>query len=116
MYAIVRNDIEMSHGKRIAQAGHAFVNSALNTPKKRLDEYQGTEGIGTKVTLQANLQQIEELHYYAERAGIPCSLIVDSGHIEPPHFDGSPIVTALGISPIMKREFPILSKLKTYRG
>jgi hypothetical protein len=33
---------------------------------------------------------------------IPCVLVVESAHVHPLDFDGSPIVVALGLGPVAK--------------
>jgi peptidyl-tRNA hydrolase len=50
------------------------------------------------------LQQLERAYFEAQQAGIPCSLITDSGHVMLPHFDGSPVVTAVGIGPCTRQQ------------
>ncbi len=103
LYAIVRSDLEMPPGKLAAQAGHAFLESFLVADDEAASEYRA-DGVGTKITLQArSLDDLQWAQFHCERMGVPCALIVDEGHVMPPHFDGNPIVTALGIGPI-KRE------------
>ena len=116
LYAVVRQDLNMPQGKCAAQAGHAYVNAILQAQKLRPDvveEYQ-RPGLGTKICLAAkNLSHIKQVHEQAQAMGIPCSLIVDSGHVLPPHFDGNPIVTALGIGPCTRQEiYQITGMLK----
>lgn len=107
LYAIVRGDLSMSPGKLAAQAGHAFLDAYLTALEQRPDdarEYR--EGShGTKIALRAeHLDDLLRARSMAERAGIPAVLITDSGHILPPSFDGSPIVTALGLGPARRSE------------
>lgn len=113
LYAIVRGDLQMTNGKCAAQAGHAYVNSLLESLKKNpniIQEYQ-PDGLGTKVCLVAkNEQEIRFAHYRAKELKLPCSLIIDSGHIMPPHFDGNPIVTALGIGPCTRDQIDFIVK------
>jgi peptidyl-tRNA hydrolase len=60
---------------------------------------------GTKVALVApSLDHLLGAQADAERLGLPAALVVDSGHILPPRFDGSPVVTALGIGPARRSE------------
>ena len=67
--------------------------------------------MGTNVVLKAkNLSAIERAMHDAEAAGIPCALITDAGHIMLPHFDGSPIITALGIGPCRREEIEHITK------
>jgi len=58
------------------------------------------DGVGTKVVLKAkNIAQLLKAYDKAQAAGVPCALIEDQGHVMPPHFNGDPIITALGIGP-----------------
>lgn len=105
MYAVVRRDLAMPPGKLASQAGHAF----LDTYQKCLEEYPDraelyrSDGPGTKVVLEADCEaDLICTQQLAEAYGIPCALIIDSGHIMPPHFDGNPIVTALGLGPVRR--------------
>jgi peptidyl-tRNA hydrolase len=55
LYAIIREDLNMSPGKLSAQAGHAFLDSYLETERinpQRAEEYR-SDGHGTKITLNA---------------------------------------------------------------
>ena len=92
----------MSVGKAASQAGHAFLDSFLSAAPDLARDYL-SDGHGTKVVLVAPDESA--LRYAYDRArglGLPCALVVDSGHVHPPHFDGSPIVTALGIGPALR--------------
>ena len=86
----------MPAGKMAAQAGHAFLGAFLASTPERQNAYHADD-IGTKVVLSATLSQIRTIQDRCEFLGIPHALIEDSGHILPPDFDGSPVVTALGI-------------------
>jgi PTH2 family peptidyl-tRNA hydrolase len=100
MYAIVRGDLFMPAGKAAAQCGHAFVDSLVSAPPDIVSQYRA-EGHGTKIVLLApDEPALHRAYRDACDAGIPCSLVTDSGHVLPPHFDGSPIVTALGLGPV----------------
>ena len=67
--------------------------------------------MGTNVVLKSNnLIQLERAFYQAKAAGLSCALIEDSGHIMPPHFDGSPIITALGIGPARREDIQHITK------
>ena len=91
----------MSPGKLAAQAGHAFVAALARASPGRVAEYCN----GTKVVLGARtLDELMEVYERASYEGLPCSLIEDSGHVMPPHFDGSPIITAVGIGPVLRHE------------
>jgi len=130
----------MTNGKATAQAGHAFQDAYLkslftdfrsalkdgSTTLQNFDsfreffaasahqsiagEYLG-DSHGTKITLKAkNLSALLKAKEEAERAGLPCALITDANHIHPPHFDGSPIITALGIGPCRRHEIHHITK------
>lgn len=113
MYAIMRDDLHMSPGKMAAQAGHAFLDTYERCSKEYPDraiEYH-SDCHGTKVILSAKREdQLLSLFEAVKPTGIPCALIIDSGHIMPPHFDGNPIVTALGIGPATRSEIHHLTK------
>ena len=113
LYAILRGDLFMSAGKAASQAGHAYKlltkNMLLNDPQAASAYF--ADGMGTNVCLTAkNLFHIERAFEQAKAAGLPCALSVDSGHIMPPHFDGSPIVTALGIGPCLRSDIHHITK------
>ena len=97
----------MSPGKLAAQAGHAFLDSFLASAESRpqyAHAYRG-DSHGTKVTLSSpDLDQLLRAEALARSEGIPCALITDSGHVLPPHFDGSPVITALGLGPAWRSE------------
>jgi PTH2 family peptidyl-tRNA hydrolase len=108
MYAVVRRDLEMPPGKLSAQAGHAYTASLFECIDSRPDDAlryrRGING-GSKVTLYCGNE--DELTRLAERcldACIPHAVFTDRGHVLPPHFDGSDIVTAIGIGPVARRE------------
>lgn len=116
MYAIFRSDLEMSPGKMSAQAGHAFTMCYENAVLQRPDitaQYKGT-GNGTKICMSAkNLGQLIRAYRDCIAAKIPCELIIDRGHILPPHFNGDPIITCLGIGPAYKEEIAHITKRYT---
>ena len=103
----------MPLGKAIAQAGHAFIESLDNCRSQIPDianEYR-TDKHGTKVTLKSpNLHKLLQAQDKCLEAGIPCALITDSGHICPPDFDGSPIITALGMGPATRNQINHITK------
>lgn len=116
LYAIYRADLEMPPGKLSAQCGHAYTN-ALEIAEARdpgvTGRYKGT-GNGTKICMYAkNLGQLLRAYREAQAANIPCSLIIDRGHVLKPHFDGSPLITALGIGPVYKDEVEHITKRYT---
>ena len=116
LYAIYRADLEMPPGKLAAQCGHAYVNAHDEAKRLRPEltqSYKGT-GNGTKICMYAkNLGQLLRAYREAQAAGLPCSLIIDRGHVLPPHFDGQPIITALGIGPAYRDEAEHITKRLT---
>lgn len=109
----MREDLEMSPGKMAAQTGHAFLDTYDLCRKEypdRATEYC-SDGHGTKVVLGAKDQsQLEVVYELVKDAGLPCTMIIDSGHVLPPHFDGSPVVTAIGIGPVRRNEIHHLTR------
>jgi peptidyl-tRNA hydrolase len=110
----------MSPGKLAAQAGHAFTE-ALHVAGTDYDldsdvhenylKYQ-TEHPGTKVVLCAPDEAALHRIYATAWKFVPCTLVYDSGHVLPPHFDGKPILTALGLGPTTKaKAAPFIGKL-----
>lgn len=114
MYAIVRKDLEMPAGKLSAQTGHAYTDSLLeahNIDPDLVSRYR-TPGVGgSKVTLKAKSEH-HLIRAYNEclELGVPCAIVVDREHVLPPHFDGSPIITALGIGPCTKGQIQSITK------
>lgn len=103
----------MPPGKLAAQAGHAFLESFLVSSRltPELASIYAADPPGTKVTLCArSLQDLEEAYQRALFLKIPCALITDSGHILPPHFDGSPVITALGLGPATRSEVRTITR------
>ena len=104
LYAVVRKDLEMSTGKTFSQAAHAYVNTILAADPQIVQQYQA-DGLGTKVCLVArNLQELEYIYACALEAGITVTKITDSGHVMLPHFDGSPVTTAIGFGPCTREQ------------
>ena len=67
--------------------------------------------MGTNVCLKAkNLCQLQRAYEEAKAAGLSCELIIDEHHIMPPHFDGKPIITALGIGPAKRSDINHITK------
>jgi PTH2 family peptidyl-tRNA hydrolase len=117
MYAIVRRDLEMPSGKLSAQSGHAYTSALFECINKHPDIAQryclGQNG-GSKVTLYCrNEREIRELEQRCREAGVPHSLFTDEGHVLLPHFDGSPVITALGIGPLRRIDAkPLVKKFR----
>jgi PTH2 family peptidyl-tRNA hydrolase len=117
MYAVVRRDLDMPPGKLSAQAGHAYTESLFDCLDRRPDDaarYRRKENGGSKVTLYCRDETaIRELERFCRKSGVPHALFTDVGHVLPPHFDGSPVVTALGIGPVSRREArPLVKKFR----
>lgn len=116
MYAIYAADLEMSPEKLSAQTGHAYINAWDKAKEMRPEiaaKYKGT-GNGTKICMYAkNANQLIRAYREAIAAGIPCDLIIDRGHVLPPHFDGNPIITAVGIGPAYVDEVLHITKRYT---
>jgi peptidyl-tRNA hydrolase len=114
MYALYRADLQMSPGKLAAQCGHAFAlayEAALAHDAALCNEYKGT-GNGTKICMYAKNQgQLLRAYEEIKAMGVPHALVIDRGHVLPPHFSGEPIITALGIGPAYADELrPILKR------
>ena len=111
LYAIIRNDIKMNPGKIASQAGHAYIGAIFQCKNSSIiSEYHNEfpEHPGTKICLKGNLAQIYRAKFEAERDGIPCFLVVDSGC--PNFYNGQPIVTALGLGPSTKDQIQHITK------
>ena len=89
---IVLNDnIDMSVGKKIAQACHASLNSYKKASDDQISEWesQGQKKISLKT------KEPKKIFEQAKRADLPAYLVKDAGHTEV-----SPgTVTAVGIGP-----------------
>ena len=109
----------MPPGKAAAQAGHAFLEAFFAAQQHDPDSAASyrADPPGTKVTLTARSEEhLLRLADRAAAAGLAPVLITDSGHILPPHFDGGPVLTALGIGPARASAVrPFLRSLDLYR-
>lgn len=97
----------MSDGKAIAQAGHAFLHSWLSSLEIRPDIARRYADLtpGTKITLVSkDALHLQETSDRLTEQGIPNFLVIDKDHIEPPDFDGSEVLTALGVGPLTRAE------------
>jgi PTH2 family peptidyl-tRNA hydrolase len=100
----------MTAGKAASQAGHAFVESFAKADPQIAESYVAADG-GTKIVLSApDLQSLLKVHGAAFDAGIPCAVIIESGHVMPPVFDGSPVITAVGIGPVERAKARAFTK------
>lgn len=90
----------MSEGKKVSQAGHAFLGSFILSDRETQLKYHTNypQSPGTKVCLQVdNLDQLLLAENAAKEIGLSFFKVVDSGCKN--FFNGQPIVTALGIGP-----------------
>jgi len=113
IYAIYRADLEMTAPKMGAQVGHAYTDAHDEAKIQRPDitsKYRGT-GHGTKVLMYAkNEGQLIRAYEDARKAGLPCVLVIDRGDVKLPHFTGDPVITAVGIGPVYKKEAKDITK------
>ena len=112
----MRADLRMTAGKAASQAGHAFLSAFSKSPSDIQQRYLN-DGEGTKVVLEV-ADEVALHHAYIEayRLGLPCALVVERDHIMLPTFDGSPIITALGIGPVLREMArPITKGLRLMR-
>ena len=109
---VMRNDLNMRKGKMIAQGAHASMAVILNEVyTARNDQvvalsanwekgnpfHTWLAGNFTKICVKIDsLDELLELKKKADEAGIPNSLIVDSGLTE---FNGVPTETCMAIGP-----------------
>lgn len=105
----------MATGKLSAQAGHAYTDVIFEAQAKypeRVSSYRNLDTGGSKVTLKArNQNQLIRALNEAREAGIPAVPVVDANHvIEGTPFDGSPIITAIGIGPCTQAEIRHVTK------
>lgn len=114
----------MSDGKTIAQAGHAYLDAILKVSPSGYPDYQTAResylalSPGTKITLDGGSEA--HMRLLIERlalTGIPHIPIIDEHHVELPDFDGSPVLTAIGIGPLFRRHAPgYLRRLPLWKG
>jgi len=108
----------MSAGKAIAQAGHAYTAALIGTLPTPEGAAYAALTPGTKICLAGGSEDdLWALEERLARDGIPSFPIIDRDHVELPDFDGSPILTALGVGPISRAQAPgALRKLKLFGG
>lgn len=114
----MRGDLQMSAGKLAAQAAHAHAQTLIAYLMRHPEHAahfhaQGSSG-SRIVCIAKNEQQLLSAFDQARRLDLPCALFSDSGHVLPPHFDGNPILTGLGLGPAPRevlraitRRFPL---------
>lgn len=111
----------MDAGKAAAQAVHAARLSLLRHLQHHPDqavEFLDRNSIGSVVVLDApTLTDLERLATLAALHELPWAMFVDSEHVLPPHFDGSPITTALAIGPAQQSRIkPLVRKYRCLKG
>lgn len=95
----------MQEHKTIAN-GTLVVNRTLTTaPDSALDQWLSGKFTKICVTVDSE-QELLDLYQQAQKAGIICSLITDSGLTE---FDGVPTITALAIGPDFSDNIDIIT-------
>lgn len=110
----------MDVGKVAAQAGHAYTDTlkvAETINPELVKNYRNEFTGGSKVTLQTKKENdLIKSYLQLREMNIPCSIVVDRNHIHPPHFDGSPIITALGVGPCTQEESKkVLKKFQVFK-
>lgn len=110
----------MTAGKLSSQAGHGYTETLFECLESRPDDfwrYRNKVNAGSKATLVAkNEEALLKTAELCRRAGIPHALFYDEGHVMPPHFDGSKVLTALGIGPVSRKEArPIVKRFPTVK-
>jgi PTH2 family peptidyl-tRNA hydrolase len=97
MVIVLRNDLDMSVGKMIAQACHAAVACSEESKRDQTKHWRRWRDEGAKkVVLQADsLEELEELTVKAEALNLTYVTIQDAGHTEVP--PGT--TTCIGVGP-----------------
>lgn len=109
---VMRKDLGMRKGKMIAQGAHASLKVLLEAGQIERDDREGARitlpldaaalhwlGTGrfTKICVSVDSEAaLDEVMARARSAGVPCALIVDSGHTE---FHGVPTKTCCAVGP-----------------
>jgi len=106
LYLLVREDITMSPGKAMAQAGHAFVGVGVVEAARRaghpgLETYlSGQQG---KIAVRAkNLNAIRRAAEECRAAGLPVCVVTDAGRTE----FTEPTVTCMAVGPTPRSGLP----------
>jgi peptidyl-tRNA hydrolase len=116
VYAIIRGDLitPQTQWKMAAQACHCAKNVVILAGQSNpnlLRLYQGPKFLGTQVILRAkNKFALLRAQQEAESLDLITSLVVDEDHVLLPLFDGSPIITGLGIGPCTKEQAEAITK------
>jgi peptidyl-tRNA hydrolase len=99
----------MTSGKAASQAGHAFLDSFLTATPDLTAAYIADGGTKIVLTVPGE-RELCDLFYKAKKAKLPCAMVVEETHVMPPHFDGSPVVTAIGIGPLPRNQAKQITK------
>ena len=85
-----------------SQAGHAFLGAfcAAQEQFPDLARDYARDAPGTKVVLCATEATLEAVYAKALAFKVPVVRIVDTGHVLVPFFDGSAVLTSVGLGPI----------------
>lgn len=115
----MRGDLNMPAGKLAAQAAHCCAQSLLASlamDPERLRILSRAAHSGSRVILRARHErQILAAYEEARSRDLPSALFYDSGHILPPHFDGNPILTGVGLGPASKAALrPVVRRFSCY--
>lgn len=110
----------MDAGKLSAQTGHAYGDTlkiAETINPELISKYRNDSFGGSKVTLAAKKESdLLKAYIQLQELGVPCSVVVDRNHIFPPDFDGTPIITALGVGPCTQEQVKkVLKKFQVYK-
>jgi len=89
----------MTSGKAASQAGHAFLDSFLTASRDNTEAYLADGGTKIVLTVPGE-RELCDLFHKAKQAKLPCAMVIEENHVMLPHFDGSPVVTAIGIGPM----------------
>lgn len=125
---VIRKDLKMRRGKECAQAAHASMATLLNRKTDYKKNEDGTaeitlslteamdawlSGHFVKICVTVNSEaELLDIYQKAKDAGLPCSLIQDSGFTE---FHGQKTYTTVGIGPADAADIdPITGKLQLY--
>lgn len=99
----------MNRGKAASQAGHAFLDSFIVADPEIAKAYLADGG--TKIVLSVpDERALCDLFHKAKMAKLPCAMVIESQHVMPPSFDGSPVVTAIGIGPVERERAKAITK------
>ncbi len=105
---VVRTDLGMSNGKAISQACHAAVQAALESDKRKLNEWL-RQGMMKAVLRIDSLGELKAIERDAKKAKLVSAMITDAGRTELK--PGT--VTCLGIGPDSEEKIDkVTGKLK----